>query len=204
MNQSFGKDHEKPPGVTGVILVGGKSSRMGRDKAFLEIEGRTLLDITLTAFREVLDTVILIGDRPERFAGMNLTIYPDIYTGSALGGLFTGLIRAETSHIFVASCDLPYPSPLLIRHLAVTAPGNDVVVVQSEDGYEPLFAVYSQTCCEPIRRQIEEENYCIFDFYPQVTTRIVTPREIAHLGEPRRLFCNLNTPQEYRRISQEG
>ena len=197
-------NHEKPPGVTGVILVGGKSRRMGQDKALLEIEGRTLFEITLAAFHEALGTVILVGDRPERFALHGLPIYPDIYPGSALGGLYTGLVRAETSHVFVSSCDLPFPSAVIIRHLTALAPGNDVVVVETGAGYEPLFAIYSQKCGEPIRQQIESGNYCVYDFYPEVLTRIVTCTEIAHLADPNRIFLNLNTPEEYRRITQES
>ncbi len=196
-------DSEKPPGVTGVILVGGKSRRMGQDKSLLEINGRPLFLITLAACREALDTVILVGDRPQRFDGHDLTIYPDIYPGSALGGLYTGLIRAGSSHIFATSCDLPFPSAPLIRHLSALAPGNDVVVVRHGAGLEPLFALYSQGCVEPIRRQIESGNYCIYDFYDKVATRIVTGAEIAQLGDPKRLFLNLNTPQEYRHTIQE-
>jgi molybdopterin-guanine dinucleotide biosynthesis protein A len=194
-------DCNKSQGVTGIILVGGKSRRMGRDKALLEIEGRTLFDITLAAFREALDTVILIGDRPERFVAHDLPVYPDIYPGSALGGLYTGLVRTETSHAFVSSCDLPFPCSGIIRHLTALASGNDVVVVETGAGYEPLFAIYSQKCREPIRRQIESGNYCVYDFYPYVTTRIITVAEIAHLGDPARIFLNLNTPEEYRRIA---
>lgn len=194
----------KPPSVTGVILVGGKSRRMGQDKALLKFEDRTLFEITLAALREALDTVILIGDRPERFAAHGLPIYPDIYPGSALGGLYTGLVRATTSHVFVASCDLPFPSSAIIRHLSALAPGNDVVVVVTGAGYEPLFAVYSQECREPIRRQIESGNYCVYDFYNEVTTRIVTGAEITHLADLERIFLNLNTPEEFRRITQEG
>ena len=194
-------DHKKTPGVTGIILVGGKSRRMGQDKALLEFEGRTLFEITLAAFREALDTVILVGDRPERFAAHGLTIYPDVYPGSALGGLYTGLVRAETSHIFVSSCDLPYPSSIIIRYLKALAPGNDVVVVVTAAGYEPLFAIYSQQCIEPIRQQIESGNYCVYDFYREVTTRIVTGAEIAHLADTERIFLNLNTPEEYRLIA---
>ena len=197
-------NQNKPPGVTGVILVGGQSRRMGQDKALLEFRGRTLFQINLAAIREALSLLFLVGDRPERFAGVGLPVYPDIYPGSALGGLYTGLVRARTSHIFVASCDLPYPSAPLIRHLAALAPGNDVVVVRSKGGYEPLFAIYSQACSWPILAQLRTGNYCIFDFYSHVTTRIVTLEEIAHLGDPERLFLNLNTPEEFRRSSQES
>jgi molybdenum cofactor guanylyltransferase len=176
---------------------------MGQDKALLKIEGQTLLQITLTAFLQALPEVILIGDRPERFAGLGVSVHPDIYPGSALGGLYTGLVMAETSHIFVGSCDLSSPNVQLIRQLTALASGNDVVVVKSESGYEPLFAVYSQACLEPIRQQILSGNYCIYDFYHEVVTRIVSLEEIVHLGDPQQLFLNLNTPQEYQRIIQE-
>ena len=80
MNQSRLHD------ITGVILVGGKSSRMGQDKAFLEIAGRPLFERVLEVFRECFDRIVLVGDRVERFAGYGLPVLPDIYPGSALGG----------------------------------------------------------------------------------------------------------------------
>ena len=195
--------HEKSPGITGVILVGGKSRRMGRDKALLAVGGRTLFEITLAAVREVIGTVILVGDRPERFASIGLPVYPDLLDGSSLGGVYTGLARAETSRIFVVSCDLPFPSAAVIRRLVELSPGYDVVVPETPNGYEPLFAVYSQGCREPILRQLDGGNRCVFDFYPQVRTRAVTVDELADIADIDRCFLNLNTPEEYRRITGE-
>ena len=94
--------------ITGVILVGGKSRRMGRDKAFLQIVGKTLFERVLEIFRESFDRIVLVGDRAERFAAYDLPVLPDIYPGSALGGLYTALYHAETEYIFVSSCDLPF------------------------------------------------------------------------------------------------
>ena len=195
--------HEKPSGITGVILVGGKSRRMGQDKAFLTVGGRTLFEITLAAVREVLDVVILVGDRPERFSSWGLPVYADLLDGSALGGVYTGLVRARTSHIFVTSCDLPFLSAAVVRRLVELAPGCDVVVPDVGSGYEPLFAVYSQSCREPILRQIGEGNFCVYGFYPQVRTRLVTAEELAGIANPERCFLNLNTPEEYRQITGE-
>ena len=75
--------------ITGVILVGGKSRRMGRDKAFLEVAGKPLIERVLEVFRNSFTQVILVGNREERFAGYGLPVLPDIYPGSALGGLYT-------------------------------------------------------------------------------------------------------------------
>ena len=77
--------------ITGVILVGGKSRRMGRDKAFLDVAGKSLFERVLEVFRESFDRIVLVGDREERFAAYGLPVLPDIYPGSSLGGLYTGL-----------------------------------------------------------------------------------------------------------------
>lgn len=183
--------------VTGVLLVGGKSRRMGRDKALLEIAGKPMFERVLEAFRENFSRIILVGDRQERFAGCRLPIYGDIYPGSALGGLYTGLVHAETEHVFVAPCDVPFPSVNVIRYLCSLAEGYDVVVPETGEGYEPLFAVYSKTCLPAIKHQLERSNFCVYDFYPKVKTRGVRPEELSGLEGFGSTFLNLNTPDEF-------
>src|SRR5512137_2698088 len=126
---------DKLSSITGVILVGGKSRRMGKDKAFLEIDGVPMFERVLSATGENFASILLIGSGPERFAGYALAPHPDIYPGSALGGLYTGLFLAETDLIFVTSCDIPFPSSALIRHLSSLADGFDAVVPRTGDLY---------------------------------------------------------------------
>ena len=189
--------------MTGVILVGGKSRRMGRDKAFLEVAGTPLFERVLEAFRESFDRVLLVGDREERFAGYGLPVIPDIYPGSALGGLYTGLSHAPSEHVFVAPCDLPFPNGALLRHLCSLREGYDAVVPLTADGYEPLFAVYAKSCLGPMLALLESGNFCVYDFYPQVRVRYVTLAELAHLDRDGRAFVNLNTPEEFEKIRKE-
>ena len=183
--------------VTGIILVGGKSRRMGRDKAFLEIGGKTMFEKVFEAFSENFSRIVLIGDRAERFAGYHVPIYADLFPGSALGGLYTGLYYSKTDYIFVSSCDLPYPSGRVISHICRFVGDCDAVVPKLEHGYEPLFAAYAKGGLVPIKGMLEAGNYCVYDLYPLITVKDVSKEELETVVESPYAFINLNTPAEY-------
>jgi len=190
--------------VTGVILVGGKSRRMGRDKAFLQIAGKTLFERVLEIFRESFDRIVLVGDRAERFAGYGLPVLPDIYPESALGGLYTALYHAETEYIFVSSCDLPFPNREILLYLCSLRDGFDAVVPKTARGFEPLFALYAKGCLGPIKESLESGNFCAYGYYPRVRVRYVQDEELARLDRDGRSFVNVNTPEEFEKIKEGG
>ncbi|MBU5613052.1 molybdenum cofactor guanylyltransferase [Geomonas sp. Red51] len=184
--------------ITGVILVGGKSRRMGRDKAFLELRGKPLFERVLDLFRESFPKVLLVGDREERFADYSVRVLADLIPGSSLGGVYTGLSGADSDWIFVSSCDLPCPSKAILRHLCSLREGFDAVVPKTRQGYEPLFALYSKRCLEPIRKLLDRGECCAYAWYPDVNVREVGPDEIAPLDPDGTAFLNLNTPEDVR------
>ena len=189
--------------ITGVILVGGKSRRMGRDKAFLKVGGIPIFERVLAVFSENFERVVLVGDRKERFAGYGLPILPDIYPGSSLGGLYTGLHNAATEYVFVSSCDLPFPSAEVLRLLCSLRDGFDAVVPRTKYGYEPLFALYAKSCLGPIKTSLDSGDCCAYAYYPQIRVRYVHYEELAHLDRDGRAFLNVNTPDEFARIGGE-
>jgi len=195
---------QKETDVTGVILVGGKSRRMGMDKAFLEVEGTPLFERLLAVFREIFARTVLVGGQAERFARYGLTCHPDIHPGSALGGLYTALVHADTPYIFVSACDLPFPSNAVARRLVALRKGYDAVVARGDVGFEPLFALYATRCRDKVRLFLESGNLCIFDLYPGMNIRVVPMAELARLDGGERAFVNVNTPEEFRRIIGEG
>lgn len=182
--------------ITGIILVGGKSRRMGRDKAFLEVGDRPLVAPVIELFRENFSRVVLVGDRPGRFSGFGLPVVPDTYPGSSLGGLHAGLAHARTNHIFVASCDMPFPCQPLLRYLCSLRAGSDVVVPKGAGGYEPLFAVYSRNCLGPMERHLESGRLNIRSIYPHVRVRDVGSAELERLDPAGTCFVNVNTPED--------
>ncbi len=183
--------------ITGVILVGGKSRRMGTDKAFLQLDGKPLIERLLAVFSECFSQTILVGNNDHRFSNYDVPIVADIYPGSPLGGIFSGLHHAATSHIFVASCDLTYPSYTVIRQICSLANGYDAVVPVLSHGFETLCAVYSKNCQPTIKAMLESGNHRIFDLYPQVNLRPVHYEELAKNDPDGRSFLSVNTPDEF-------
>jgi molybdenum cofactor guanylyltransferase len=186
--------------ITGIILVGGKSLRMGRDKAFLQIAGKPLFEGVLEVFRDEFERIVLAGDRAERFSACNLPVIPDIYPGSALGGIFTGLHHAETRYIFVSSCDLPFPNGEILRYICSLRDGFDAVVPSTANGHEPLFALYSKSCLKAIKGLLERGECCAYAYFHQIRVRYVPHEEIAALDREGTAFLNINTPEDFAKI----
>lgn len=173
---------------------------MGRDKAFLPLGGATFFERVLDVMKGHLETIFLVGDRPERFTKYGLRVYPDIFPGSALGGLYTALSKATTPYVFVSPCDLPFASPDVMRYMISRRHGYDVVVPFSSGHPEPLFALYSRNCMEPMREMLDAGNFRIIDFYPRVKVRRVPEAELASVPGSEKAFLNVNTKEEYERI----
>lgn len=181
------------PDVTGVILAGGRSRRMGRDKATLEIGGKPLIEGIIELFGRLFPKTLIAGDRPD-LARPNLPAYADTYPGSALGGLHTGLVHAETPYIFVAACDMPFVDEGVIRALLERRGGYDVILPGTPEGLEPLIACYGQDCLPVIRRQLQTGNFRILDIYPELRMRVVGPGELP--DNWRSALTNINTPTD--------
>lgn len=184
-------------GIAGAVLVGGKSRRMGRDKAFLPVAGAAMVERVARALAEAVGRVVLVGGEPERFHDLGLPTVPDLRPGSSLGGIYTALVACGTPYVLVAPCDLPFPSASLFRLLASLREGYDVVVPRRESGFEPVCGVYAARCADAIAAQLDKGNFRISDLYPSLSVRYVTAEELAAV-DPRGLgLRNVNTPQEF-------
>ncbi len=189
--------------ITGLILVGGKSKRMGQDKAFLNLDGRPLMEPVINLFSNRFDRLLLSGDRSERFINYSIPVIPDIYPGSSLGGIHAGLLAAATERIFVAPCDLPYPDPALLDHICSLSldSGHDAIVPLSPQGYEPLYALYSKACLDPIRALLENGECRIVDLFRIVRTLFIQGEELASIVGTGQAFLNINTPAEFESLA---
>lgn len=188
----------KKADVTGVILAGGKSSRMGTNKALLEIGGERIIDKAVSLFKSIFQEVILVTNTPEEYAGLNIKIVTDIFPGKgSLGGIYTGLVYASCDYSFVVSCDMPFLKRELIEYLIDIKDDFDVVVPRLRTGHEPLHAVYSKECLKPIEAMIKEEDLRIIGFYPKVRVKEVSEEELAPFISEPSPFVNINTPEEY-------
>lgn len=192
-------------GVTGLILAGGLSARMGRDKARLPWGKATLLDHVIETLRPLVDELLVAVDDAGRFRGLNVRVVEDLVPGAhALGGLYTGLLAASHEQCFACACDAPFLSAGLIRLLLERADGPrgpadrcDLVIPQTPEGLQPLHAVYAKSALPVIERQLRRREWDLKALVPKVRARIVGFDEVLQ-ADPQGLSClNLNTPEEY-------
>ena len=183
--------------ITGMILSGGKSTRMGEDKAFIEIEGISIINRIQSLLKTLFNEIIIVANKRERFANLDATIYSDLLPErGALGGLYTGLFFSSYPYSFCVACDMPFLRQSVIEYLINKIPGYDVIVPRTSDGLQPLHAIYSKSCIAPIRKVLEQGKYKIIDFYPLVRVRMIDEDEFSSLDPNKESFINVNTPEE--------
>jgi molybdopterin-guanine dinucleotide biosynthesis protein A len=189
--------------VTGVILAGGKSRRMGRDKAFLPFGTGMLIERVIEVLHQVTEDVILITNTPELYQRFGLPMFSDaIPEAGSLGGVYTGLVSAQASYSLCLACDMPFVKPAFLRFLCEVAAEADVVIPRNAEDFQPLCTVYSQVCREPIRQKIDAGRLKITGFFDQVRVRVVGGELLARYDPHDVMFFNANTPEEYERARQ--
>lgn len=181
--------------LTGVVLCGGRSVRMGRDKSLLEIGGRTLLERAITVLDGISDEVVLACGPGERYSDLGRALVVDAFQdGGPLAGLEAGLRRASTEWIAALACDMPRVEPSIFVELLERAErdGLDVCFLRTERGVEPLCAVYRKTCLAPMRAALENGERKVVSFLRFRPTPRAGELELAAS-----LAINLNTPAEF-------
>ena len=187
--------------VTGIILSGGKSTRMGENKAFIELEGVPIVRRIYTLFKELFQEVIIVTNQQELFKYFDSKIYSDLIPNQgALGGLYTGLFFSTFQYSFCVACDMPFIKKALVQYIINHIEGEDVIVPRTEDGLQPLHAIYSKNCLDPIKIIMEQGKYKIIDFYNRVNVKIVEEKDFTLLDPLRESFINVNTPEELHSI----
>jgi molybdopterin-guanine dinucleotide biosynthesis protein A len=189
--------------ITGFVLAGGRSARMGRDKALLSWGDATLLDHAIARLRQVTDDVrVLCGPEP-RYADRSLPLVVDLPgPASALVGLLSALAAAPDRTCLLLAVDLPNVTPALLH--ALTVGGGDAVVPVGPSGPEPLCAAYRGACAEPLRAAIACGDLKMTSFWRDVQVRTIEGEALARLGNPLKLFVNVNLPEEYERATRGG
>ncbi len=134
--------------LTGAILAGGLSSRMGKDKAFLEVRGTPFVKHLADVLAGVCSQVVIIGDGPDRFTGLGYPSFEDIHSNCGpLGGIHTALTRSAGENVLIAACDLPLISAEVVRYvLRERSSACEISIVHHGDFVQPLLGVYAKAC----------------------------------------------------------
>ena len=187
--------------LTVCIQAGGESSRMGEDKALKSFLGRPLIHRVVERLSSIADEVIVTTNRPSEYAFLNLPLFPDLKPGrGALGGLYTAIASAKHPLVGIVACDMPFASATLLEAASslLLEEGVDVVIPKSEEGYEPLHAVYRrETCLPAIESAINADQWKVISWFPQVNVHVLTPDEVKRYDLLGLAFWNVNTPEEF-------
>ena len=189
-----GIDH----GVTAFVLAGGKSSRMGTDKAFLRLGDETLLERALKAAASVSVEVLIVGDA-KKFAGFGRVV-EDVYRDRGpLGGIHAALSSSTTELNLMLAVDLPFVEPKFLDYLIRRARQSDalVTVPRTDSGLQPLCSVYRQEFAEVAEQSLREGKNKIDSLFTRVQACVIEADQLADAGFPVEMFRNLNTPEEF-------
>jgi molybdopterin-guanine dinucleotide biosynthesis protein A len=190
--------------TAGFVLAGGKSSRLGSDKAFVELGGRTLLEHAIDVMRSVCDEVAIVGD-PAKFASYGRVVR-DVYPNCGPSGGIHGALLGSTAELnLVMAVDMPRVTSSLLAFLLRTASASDAVVVvpRTARGLQPLCAVYRRSFAVPAGKALRAGRYKIDALFEEVPVRIIESEELAIAGFAERVFFNVNTPDDLRAASSE-
>jgi molybdopterin-guanine dinucleotide biosynthesis protein A len=187
------------PAVSGVILAGGLSTRFfGRNKAFLEVGGRRIIDHLYGLFRPMFDEIIIVTNHPWLYLEFDAHLASDIFpVRSSLTGIHAGLFYAGNPFIFAAACDTPFLEEPLVRSiLARIKPHAGIVIPETAKGLEPLCAVYAKPCLPVMERRIRSERFKIQGLFKSLPVVRVPEEELREADPDLRSFYNVNTPSD--------
>jgi molybdopterin-guanine dinucleotide biosynthesis protein A len=190
--------------VTGVVLAGGESRRMGRDKAFLELGGRPLIEIVVERMARVCAEVLVVAGDTRPYAGLGVAVVGDRFRGvGVLGGLHAGLEAAAHDLALAVGCDMPFLNPALLRVFVGWVEGFDVALLRQGEQVEPLHAVYRRTCLPAMEAAIRAGQRRVISFFPQVRVRYIPSDDVTPLDPALRSFRNVNTSGDWEVMQAE-
>ena len=192
---------EDTSNISTVVLAGGLSRRLGRDKAFEPIGNLPLIQRVLSQVSQISrDTIVVANDKKREtqllgLDGISISIdkYPD--TGS-LGGIFTGIHASTTDWTFVVACDMPFLNIKLIRYIMSLKEGYDAVVPVIDGRPEPIHSIYSKDCLAHIEEKITNNELKITGFFDKISVRYVNESAINEFDPDHLSFLNVNNEED--------
>ena len=180
MISSSSKERNRITDVTGVILAGGHSSRMGGNKALLPYRGGRFIEAIHRLLIDIFPEVILVTNNPEQYTFLPCRKVPDLFEGmGVLAGIHSGLHHSSSPAIFAVACDMPYLVEGLIRHMASRADAGGVLIPESPSGLEPLHAVYGKGCLAAIEATLLSGQRRIVSFFDRINVSRMNVEQVA-------------------------
>jgi molybdopterin-guanine dinucleotide biosynthesis protein A len=191
--------------MTAIVLAGGKSSRLGRNKALQVIGGKSLIQWVVERLATVSAEIIIStasGETVPCSSAASIETVSDEYPGKGpLAGICSGLVASSSPRAIVVGCDTPFLSTGLLEHMIRISPTFDVVIPRIKNKVEPLCAVYSKNCVAPIRQLLQQNELKIIELLPMVRMRYVEEDEVDSFDPEHLSFFNINSQADLDRAT---
>jgi len=183
--------------MTGAVLAGGQSRRMGTNKAFIEVDGVPIIERVLAVLGEVFERRLIIADDVHLFHGLDAPAIPDYYKGAgSLGGIYTALLNSDSRQTFVTACDMPDIKAEAVKRLISTPHDDALVIIPHINGrLHPMHALYDKRCLAPIEEMIRKGELRIMSLFDGIKIKKLTEDEFSGVDIAASV-ANINTRQE--------
>ena len=185
--------------VTGILLAGGKSRRMGEDKRRLVVGEQTLLERGLAVLRSIFTEVLVVIAQDSDPLAVDARVVRDLVPDcGSLGGLYTGLMQATTPRIFVVACDMPFLDQAVIAQFTSRRHNADIVMAKLDGRLHPMHALYGKPCLPVLEQMILTRQLKIQEIVSKASLRVhyVTEADLLTIDPSGRSFYNVNTPAD--------
>jgi molybdopterin-guanine dinucleotide biosynthesis protein A len=182
--------------ITCAILAGGKSTRMGKDKATIEVYNKPLIQQVYEKAQRVFKNILIVSSVHEQFPGIDAPIIKDISPlRSSIVGIASALLSADTSYVFILACDMPFVTVQSIEHILKEIHTEDIIIPRTRYGWEALHAVYSRSCLSVMLTHIGLQRLKITNILPFFSVREVGEHP-AFINEGISVFTNINVEED--------
>jgi molybdopterin-guanine dinucleotide biosynthesis protein A len=176
---------------TGIILAGGRSSRFGSNKALAELHGKKLIEHVISVMRAVFDEVVIVTNQPEQYKEFGCKVLKDIIPDlGPVGGIATAFKYTDKSAIFVTACDMPFISADAINNILSQAESYSAVVARSQNGMEPLFALYKKDTLKHFEEGFKKDDRSVLSILKQI-------KQISFVDIGCKVVTNINTINDH-------
>ncbi len=175
---------------TGIILAGGKSSRMGFEKGLAVVHGKKMIEWVIAALQKVCDHIIIISNS-DVYHSLELPVFPDIHQGiGPLGGIYTGLSNSTTQKNLVVACDMPFINSTVLEYILLYSSDYQIVVPSVQEKWQPLCAFYNKDICQELEKLIIQKTWKMHDVIRHFSFK---EWKVEEAGIASNTFANINT-----------
>lgn len=187
--------------MTAIILAGGKSSRIGTDKAFIKINGIPIIKRQLKQLKKLFKKIIVVTNTPDKYRFKSVKVVSDIVAdGGPLGGIYSGLVASKATYNFVLACDMPFINPSLIKFMLDTRDNYDIVIPKVSEKFHTLFGLYSKACLPVMEERLKKSDLRLRSIFPKLRVRLLFKEDIEKFDPYLLSLVNINTPDDLVRL----